>query len=675
MNVHRDLICWVFGERNARPLSGRMLDEVITAIGGFHVTYDRRASKLAASKLGCSLDRRSVLYAVDRIDLLARSRAISWNRAFDEIERITESAPCNLRDVLFGSAQRAFLAAFPESLHKPVIYGVDGNSYVTLVFILVAAALLGFGIYFSEHGLSETPLLMAMFFVTWESVARHTQTAMMHFGDAPPQFFAAYEHQQVSTPQVAVCVSTMLDDRSRFLALLLNTWQNAKFVESSPFFILCDYPDASHPHVTDSERELTSWCMAEVERLNARLSPRAAPVRMLIRRRTYSRTQGCWIGRDRKRGKVIDLMNFLQSGERTDFDESGAALSSAEPTTYLLSLDEDSLLTAETLSNLLRCACVESNKAELDGGRVSRGHGIYVPAPFSREEDRMYWRFRGRIAGAPYEPSRAGVRDFSTELFDECAFTGKGLLDIKAFLASHASKPTNERVLSHDTFEAMFLRPMFVMNAALLGSAPRTQTSLKMRTHRWTRGDVQNAVYLLARSRQWKRSSASASIAQVFHVTRLLRSSLSKVSLGILVLVAALSPKPALLAITFSLFLVIPGAEIIAGLFLRRLRHEGYWNAVIYFVIISSASVTNAMLTLDAVLHGVFSSLTGRGCLNWTPTSEADHKKEPLRMRIYSACVLSFSLLGALAATIHAAWYNAAILLLLAVSPLLAKLL
>jgi hypothetical protein len=99
--------------------------------------------------------------------------------------------------------------------------------------------------------------------------------------------------------------------------------------------------------------------LAEIERLNA-LYPSSAdePARFIVlhRERRFSTSEQCWIGWERKRGKLEQLIGLLAEGGTSPFLDLGRASAVAAATRYVVTLDSDTRLPPGRLRELVGVA-------------------------------------------------------------------------------------------------------------------------------------------------------------------------------------------------------------------------------------------------------------------------------------------------------------------------------
>ncbi|MDR3278260.1 MAG: hypothetical protein LBT12_05745 [Oscillospiraceae bacterium] len=97
------------------------------------------------------------------------------------------------------------------------------------------------------------------------------------------------------------------------------------------------------------------------------------------------------------------------------------------------------------------------------------------------------------------DPYGGAASDLYQNLFGTGTFTGKGILDIDAYLACLDGRFPENTVLSHDLLEGAYLRCAFAGDIELTDSFPARPAAYYARMHRWVRGDWQNLPWLFRR--------------------------------------------------------------------------------------------------------------------------------------------------------------------------------
>ncbi|HXO19444.1 MAG TPA: glucoamylase family protein, partial [Thermoanaerobaculia bacterium] len=276
------------------------------------------------------------------------------------------------------------------------------------------------------------------------------------------------------------------------------------------FALLSDWTDAPAESMPGDE-ELLAAATAGIVRLNERHGP--APVgdpRFLLfhRRRVWAESERCWLGWERKRGKLEELNRLLRGAAGTTFlraagGPDGNNLQPPREVRYVLTLDADTRLPREAARRLIGTLAHPLNRPQLDArlGRVVEGYGVLQPRitptlPGERDGSLFQRIFSGPAGIDPYA---AAVSDVYQDLFGEGSFTGKGIYDVDAFSAALDGRVPDGALLSHDLFEGIFARAGLVTDVELFEEFPSHFEVAAARQHRWARGDWQLLPWILGR--------------------------------------------------------------------------------------------------------------------------------------------------------------------------------
>ena len=145
------------------------------------------------------------------------------------------------------------------------------------------------------------------------------------------------------------------------------------------FALLSDWRDAPSEHV-DGDDALLAAAKEGIARLNQRHGPTPGGDRFLLlhRRRVWNGGEGCWIGWERKRGKLRELNRLLRGAPDTTFLTPPAV---PENVRYVITLDADTRLPRETVGRLIGKMAHPLNRPRLDAalGRVVEGYAVLQP--------------------------------------------------------------------------------------------------------------------------------------------------------------------------------------------------------------------------------------------------------------------------------------------------------
>ena len=310
--------------------------------------------------------------------------------------------------------------------------------------------------------------------------------------------------------RVLVVIPCMLGDGAGVQALVrqLELHYLANREPQAQFALLSDFADASTPH-TPGDAALLQTAQAALNALELRHS--AAPLALgrrfllLHRERRWSDSEQCWMGWERKRGKLEQLVQVLAADTAWPFMDLGACSRLARTTPYVVTLDSDTGLPPGALRALVGVAAHPLNHPRVDTARrrVVAGHGILqprltTPLPAPQAATPFHWLFAGQCGVDPYS---AATSEVYQDVFGEGTFSGKGLLHVTAVHAVLSGRLPTGQILSHDLLEGSVARCGGVSDITLMEDAPLHADVASSRVHRWTRGDWQLWPVLL----QWRR--------------------------------------------------------------------------------------------------------------------------------------------------------------------------
>lgn len=403
------------------------------------------------------------------------------------------------------------------------------------------------------------------------------------------------------------------------------------------FVLLSDHADAQTGTLPEDEAVVAALKTA-IDRLNARHGDRrgSGPFHLLHRARQHAPAEGCWMGWERKRGKLEQLNALILTGARDPFPHRAGDTRALRRVRFVLTVDADTRLPPGSVNRLVGTLAHPLNTARFDSasGRVSGGYTVLQPrveiAPEHSTRSLFARIFAGDTAIDIY--SRA-VSDVYQDLFAEGSFTGKGLYEVAPFARSLKGRVPEGRILSHDLFEGLHGRVALTSDIPVYEGFPQGYPEQAARMHRWIRGDWQ----LLAWLGRCVPGAGGARLPNRFSLLGRwklfdnLRRSLVPVSLLALVL-AGWVLLPGSPWVWTALAVVVPGAQLFTDLVtglargrrrgavrstLRQARDQaGRWALAVAFLI------NDAVTALDAILRTLWRLWRGQRLLEWTTAAQ-----------------------------------------------------
>jgi cyclic beta-1,2-glucan synthetase len=281
------------------------------------------------------------------------------------------------------------------------------------------------------------------------------------------------------------------------------------------FALLTDFPDAASEILPEDE-ELIGYAAAVIEELNKKYnhsknddltqSPDTDGKQLfyfLHRKRIWNPSEGCWMGWERKRGKLHELNLLLRGNQDVSFINvnPGSKLSDGlQNIRFVITLDADTILPNGAARRLVGTLAHPLNRARFDekSGRVISGYTILQPRMEIHPRSSDYSWFTRIFAGdTGLDLYTRAVSDVYQDLFGEGIFVGKGIYDLDAFEKSTLNRIPENSVLSHDLLEGIMGRAGLVTDITLIENYPPNYYVQVKRQQRWIRGDWQLLPWLI----------------------------------------------------------------------------------------------------------------------------------------------------------------------------------
>ncbi len=429
------------------------------------------------------------------------------------------------------------------------------------------------------------------------------------------------EHSTMTVVPALITSEETVDD----LVRQLEAHYLANRLDHCCFAILGDFADAPSPE-KEGEAALITRARRKIAALNERYSEKEPLFYYLHRKRTYDAVNRVWMGKERKRGALADLMRLLTDGD------SGAFLCVSAPipkARYLVTLDSDTVLMKDSLKQLIGTMAHPLNRP--NGGE--RGYAVMQPCMETTAPSAAQTAFSRVFCGECGLDSYASrASNIYQDVFHSGIYAGKGIIDVAAFRAATDAYIPDNAVLSHDLLEGSFANAAFLSDVKLYDTCPANAVSWWKRQHRWIRGDWQLLPFMGTRLKDVsgvRRETPLSVLSRWKMFDNLLRSLLPVFALIAFLLfrnayapvLAAAALGADFLADTAAWLLGRHGTEHVsnAGAFRRILRHSGI--RLIYQLTLLPYA---AFLTLDAVIRTLWRLHTRKKLLQWQTAAQAD---------------------------------------------------
>jgi cyclic beta-1,2-glucan synthetase len=420
------------------------------------------------------------------------------------------------------------------------------------------------------------------------------------------------------------------------------------------FALVTDWPDADRP--VEQGDPVLELCRQLIEGLNKRyrLDGRS-PFFLLHRHRVYNESEGRWMGWERKRGKLLDLNQFLR-GEYDAFPVQIGDPTVLPRVRYVITLDSDTQLPRDSAARLIGTAAHPLNQAVVEptSRMVVEGYGILQPRIGISIQSAARSRLAALCSGQTgFDIYTRAISDVYQDLFGEGIYTGKGIYEVDPLREAVENRFPDNALLSHDLIEGAYARAALVSDIELIDDYPSHFSAFSRRKHRWVRGDWQIMRWTLSRvpDRQGRMIWNPISLISQWKILDNLRRSLLEPGMVLLLLgswfflpgfadywtVAAVGMLfiPAFSSLLFALLRIPLHARYLPAW--ARSTASTFLDGIGMSLFSLTFLLHQALLSVDAVTRSIRRLLiTRRNLLEWETAAEAETDGRPkARVDVY----------------------------------------
>ncbi|MEW6981224.1 glucoamylase family protein [Colwelliaceae bacterium 6471] len=441
----------------------------------------------------------------------------------------------------------------------------------------------------------------------------------------------------------AVVIPTLLGSEHE-VDRLLSHLERHYLCNSDPaiqFVLLTDFLDAPE-QIVATDADLLKRARNGVSRLNEKHKQAGkGPFHLLHRERRYNPSENCWMGWERKRGKLEQFNSFLCSGNKDAFTTHEGDPEGLSNIRFVITLDSDTQLFRGAAGRLIGAMAHPLNRPVFDEqtGKVLVGYTIIQPRiEIAPSQASPTWFSRLASGDSVIDIYTHAVSDVYQDLFGSGIYVGKGIYDVAAFTRSLEQCIPDNTVLSHDLFEGIHGRAALATDIILYEEFPSRYLAFARRLHRWLRGDWQLLPWLRRKVRQsdGKLIANKLSLIDQWKLLDNLRRSLAA---------------PMLLLWLFAGWLYLPGHPLIWTLF-ALLAPIGHQLGHVMVSVVRSYSFTGiretlteaittngrwlllviflpheALIAADAIIRTLFRlTISQRKMLEWVTAAHTDNQ-------------------------------------------------
>ncbi|MDZ7789945.1 MAG: glucoamylase family protein [Xanthomonadales bacterium] len=357
--------------------------------------------------------------------------------------------------------------------------------------------------------------------------------------------------------------------------------------------VLGDLHDADEATL-DTDRAILRRARQQIDRLNGQYPH--ADFLFLCRERKFNDSEACWMGHERKRGKLMAFNRLLAGYDDAGFSDAFGKLDRLGGVRFVITLDADTRLPPGTARQLVGTLAHPLSRAVYadDGRSLKAGYGIIQPRveidPDTTRNNAFTRAFSGDTTIDLYTHASSDVYQ---DLFGEGIFAGKGIYDWRAIEATLAGRIPDNSLLSHDLLEGLFARVGLATDIVLMEQFPPSVIAWTRRQHRWVRGDWQLLPWLgrHARAGGGERRRNRLRLVHRWKIVDNLRRSLQ--------------PPVTLVLILIGFSGVLPGSDLLWSLLFLLLTAAGLVSELLGSVTHLLAAPRAAWLRLRPALRGL----------------------------------------------------------------------
>ncbi len=389
------------------------------------------------------------------------------------------------------------------------------------------------------------------------------------------------------------------------------------------FALLGDFTDSDSETLPDDQKIVEAG-IKEIQRLNKKYGE--DKFFYFHRYRQWNECERCWMGWERKRGKLIEFNRLLLNDGETSYFVKAGKIELLEDVKYIITLDADTILPRNSARKLIGTIAHPMQEAKIDTDikKVLSGYGLIQPRIGLTAESAFSTPFSTMSTGtAGIDPYTCAISDIYQDLFGEGIFTGKGIYDLKAFHTITKDTFPENCILSHDLIEGLHARTGLATDIELFDGYPTKYLAYTKRTHRWIRGDWQIARYIF---------SKELSLISRWKIVDNLRRSL-EAPLQFLLLLLAFTSLHRIFGLILGLFvlsLMLPMLISIGGKILDRsltVRIAKYELRLGLSQVLFAIAVLpyQTFIQIDAIIRSLGRQLiTKRSLLEWEPAADSE---------------------------------------------------
>ena len=454
----------------------------------------------------------------------------------------------------------------------------------------------------------------------------------------PPCFLPSYDTEASdSLPPSIITVSSVLPsaDRAKQVGEHLFVTKMSDASPDTVLVFLCDLKNADVPSLPEDSADIRA-AEEMIDELNKRCGGGFV---FALRDRVFAPSENSYGGHERKRGAICALVKLVTEGKNI-FSVLTGDTEKLSRARYLLALDSDTVLPFESLKKLVCTAYHPMNRPAFSSEkrRITDGYGVIAPRVETSADSSEKTFFSAFMTLGGISAYSAPVSERYMDMFGTSLFTGKGLIDIRAFSQTCADAFPDGTVLSHDIPEGSLLNTAFAGRICLSDSFPSKPSAYRKRAHRWIRGDMQNLRFLHGTVNGSAYAASLTRLTKYQLVDNFRRAATPVLSLAALLLSVVFSGEVSRILLLWAIFAVISepavsffgeifrlGAKVLTSVYLTASAGVGT-KSLLRAVYLAASLPENAAVSLCAAAKGLYRGFVShKKTLEWTTAAQGEH--------------------------------------------------
>ena len=423
----------------------------------------------------------------------------------------------------------------------------------------------------------------------------------------------------------------------------LETYYLANKTNNIYFALLGDCSQNNEAYHKDDE-EIAKYGLNKCKELNKKYGKEL--FYFVYRKRVYNKSEGCYLGYERKRGGLLHfnklLLHTMDEAEKEKYIYCENVSNLKAKIKYVITLDADTELILGAAQKLAGLMAHPLNKPVLNKSKnkVIDGYAIIQPKIGIDIESTNASAYSQLIAGiGGLDVYSSIVPNLYQDAFGEGSFWGKGMYDLEIYNKVLENAFPDSLILSHDLIECSYLRCGYASDVEIVDGFPAEFLMDTNRQHRWCRGDVQIIGWIKnkVRNKQNRVIKNPISLISKFKIFDNMRRILLNPVLLLLTVMSFYSTKVSpmytliVVLVVISLPIIIHIKEFLSIQAKRRGGIKYYDDllfgnfAIIARVVISFITIPYySYLYLDAAIRSLYRMfISHKRLLNWTTSEDA----------------------------------------------------